>query len=75
MKRYVRSAEDSAPSAEDRLNDILAVLKDNFNFAVDGIEKIAADGDTTGAIAKANTLNEMIDGAIGEIAEDIAIED
>jgi len=73
MKRYIKSNEQ--PTAEDRLNDTLSVLKDNFDFAVDGIEKIAADGDVTGAIEKANTLNEMIDGAIGEIAEDIAIED
>ena len=73
MKRYIKSNEQ--PTAEDRLNDTLAVLKDNFDFAVDGIEKIAADGDVTGAIEKANTLNEMIDGAIGEIAEDIAIDE
>lgn len=73
MKRMIiRAAENDAPSAEDRLNDVLAVLKDNFNFAVDGIEKIAADGDITGAIEKASALNEMIDGSIEEIAGDIA---
>ena len=71
MKKYIRSNEQ--PTAEDRLNDTLSVLKDNFDFAISGIEKIAADGDVTGAIEKANTLNEMIDGAIGEITEDIAI--
>lgn len=72
MKRYIHAAESQSPSAEDRLNDILSVLKDNFNFAIDGIAKIAADGDIAGAIEQANTLNEMIDGAVGEIAEDIA---
>ena len=73
MKRMIiRAAENDAPSAEDRLNDVLAVLKDNFNFAVDGIEKIAADGNITGAIEKASALNEMIDGSIEEIAGDIA---
>lgn len=70
MKRYIRSAENT--TAEDRLNDIMSILKDNFNFAIDGIAKIAADGDVAGAIEQANTLNQMIDGAIGEIAEDIA---
>lgn len=73
MKRMIiRAAENDAPSAEDRLDDVLAVLKDNFNFATDGIEKIAADGDISGAIEKANALNELIDGVIGEIAGDIA---
>ena len=72
MKRYIKNAEDTAPSAEDRLNDILNVMKDNFNFAMEGIEKIASDGDYTKAIEQAQTLNQMIDGAIGEIAEDIA---
>lgn len=70
MKRYIRSAENT--TAEDRLDDIMSILKDNFNFAMDGIAKIAADGDVSGAIEQANTLNQMIDGAIGEIAEDIA---
>ena len=51
---------------------MLSLLKDNFNFAIDGIEKIASDGDVSGAIEMATTLNQMIDGAIGEIAEDIA---
>lgn len=72
MKRYIRNAEDVAPSAEDRLNDVLSVLKDNFNFAVEGIEKIAADGDISGAIQTANDLNEVIDGMIVDIAGDIA---
>lgn len=72
MKIYIRSAETDRPSAEDRLNDLLSILKDNFDFAISGIEKIAADGNYNQAIEQAQTLNQMIDGAIGEIAEDIA---
>lgn len=72
MVRYIKNAEDAAPSAEDRLNDILSVLKDNFEFAVDGIDKIAADGDVSGAIQLANDLNDTIDSMISEIAGDIA---
>lgn len=72
MKRYIRNAEDAAPSAEDRLNDILNVMKDNFNFAVEGIEKIAADGDVAGAIQTANDLNDTLDAMIISIAGDIA---
>lgn len=72
MKIYIKSAETDRPSAEDRLSDLISVLKDNFDFAISGIEKIASDGDYTKAIEQAQTLNQMIDGAIGEIAEDIA---
>ena len=70
MKRYIRTAEEI--SIEDKLADLVNTVKDNFNFAIDGIEKLAADGDISNAIEKARTLNEMIDGAVGEIAEDIA---
>ena len=73
MKRYIRNAEEI--SIEDKLADLLDTIKDNFNFAIDGIEKIASDGDITTALDKARTLNEMIDGAVGEIAEDIAASD
>lgn len=72
MKRYIKNAEESAPSAEDRLADVLNVMKDNFNFAVEGIEKIAADGDVAGAIQTANTLNDSLDAMIIDIAGDIA---
>ena len=73
MKRYIRNAEEI--SIEDKLADLLDTIKDNFNFAIDGIEKIASDGDITTALDKARTLNDMIDGAVGEIAEDIAAAD
>lgn len=73
MKRYIRSAEEPEKiSVEEQLTSLLSLLKDNFNYASDGIEKIAADGDLEGALELATTLNQMIDGAIGEIAEDIA---
>ena len=72
MKRYIKSEKDVTPSAEDRLNDILSVMKDNFDFALEGIEKIAADGDISGAIQKANQLNDALDGIIVDIAAAIA---
>lgn len=73
MKRYIRSTKEPEKiSVEEQLTSMLSLLKDNFNYASDGIEKIAADGDLEGALELATTLNQMIDGAIGEIAEDIA---
>lgn len=70
MKRYIRSAEQ--PSVEERLNDQLSELKDDFNFAVDGIAKIAADGDFGRATELASGLSEMINASIEEIAESIS---
>ena len=72
--------EDSVPAvAEIRDGRIHALSKGETTITVsatvDGIEKIASDGDITTALDKARTLNEMIDGAVGEIAEDIAAAD
>ena len=73
MQRFIHAAEEQeAPTIEEQLVSTLSLLKDNFNYAADGIEKIAADGNISEALKKATTLNEMIDGVIGEIAEDIA---
>lgn len=72
MKKFIHAAEDVDLTAEEMLSEMISTVKDNFNFAIDGIEKIAADGDVENALNHATTLNEMIDGAVGEIAEDIA---
>lgn len=70
MKRYIRSADQ--PTAEDRLNDAMNVLKDDFAFAMAGVEKISADGDTARAIELVNGLSEMINASIEEITETIS---
>ena len=70
MKRYIRSADQL--TAEDRLNDAMNTLKDDFNFVISGIEKISADGDTARAIELVNGLSEMINASIEEMAESIA---
>ena len=72
MKRYIKSEKDVTPSAEDRLNDLISVIKDNFDFAMEGVQKIAADGDVSNAIQKANQLNDALDGMIVDIAGTIA---
>lgn len=71
MKRYIRSAEESV-SKEDILRDSIATLKDDFDFAVSGIEKLATDGNIGKAMEQVNALSAMINGSVGEIAEDIA---
>ena len=71
MKRYIRSAEESV-SKEDILRDSIATLKDDFDFAISGIEKLATDGNIAKAMEQVNALSAMINGSVGEIAEDIA---
>ena len=71
MKRYIRSAEESV-SKEDILRDSIATLKDDFDFAVSGIEKLATDGDVNGAMEKVNALSSMLNSAINDIAGNIA---
>lgn len=73
MKRYIRNAEQ--PSVEDRLNDQLSKLKDDFDFAMSGIEKIAADGDFGTAQELASSLSQMINASIEEMSENIASEE
>jgi methyl-accepting chemotaxis protein len=72
MKRYIRSAEQ--PTVEDKLNDQIGQLKDDFNFLIEGIEKIAADGDFGSAQEIASGLSEMINASIDEMAESISAE-
>ena len=45
MKKFIHAAEDVELTAEQMLSEMISTVKDNFNFAIDGIEKIAADGD------------------------------
>lgn len=69
MKKYIRNAEQT--SAEDRLNDAMSILKDDFDFVMDGIDKIATDGDVPRALELVNGLSEMINASIEEMAEAI----
>ena len=70
MKRYIKNAEQ--PTAEDRLSDAMGILKDDFDFIMDGISKIATDGDVPRAMEIVNGLSEMINASIEEMAETIA---
>ena len=71
MKRYIKNAEQSS-TKEDLLKESLDTLKDDFDYAISGVEKIAADGDVDGALAQVNALSEMINASIEEIAENVA---
>lgn len=74
MKKYIKNAEEPT-SKEDQLKDAMMQLKDDFDFAVSGLEKLAADGDIEEAIELVSTTSAMINGAIEEILEKITSEE
>ena len=61
MKKWIRAASEGANSA-----------RDNFDFAIDGILKIASDGNLAQAEEFVTKLNGMIDSAISEITANIS---
>ena len=71
MKKYIKSAQEPTPK-EEVLNDDIGALKDDFDFAISGIEKLAADGDIDRASEIVRSLSEMINESIGEMAQTIA---
>ena len=71
MKRYIRNAEQSS-TKEDLLKESVDTLKDDFDYAISGVEKLAADGNIAGALEQVSALSEMINASIEEIAENVA---
>ncbi len=74
MKKYIRTAQEPSPK-EEVLKDDIDQLKDDFDYAMSGIEKIAADGDVDTASEIVRSLSEMINASVEEIAENIASEE
>ena len=74
MKKYIKNAEEPM-SKEDQLKDAIIQLKDDFDFAISGIEKLAADGDVDRALELVSTTSAMINGAIEEILENSTSEE
>ena len=74
MKKYIRTAQEPSPK-EEVLKDDIDQLKDDFDYAMSGIEKIAADGDVDKASEIVRSLSEMINASVEEIAENIASEE
>lgn len=74
MKKYIRTAQEPSPK-EEVLKDDIDQLKDDFDYAIYGIEKIAADGDVDKASEIVRSLSEMINASVEEIAENIVSEE
>ena len=71
MKRYIRNAEEGK-SKQDMVAEAIDILEDDFKYAVDGIYKLSADGDTDKALELASSLSQMVNASIEEIAEGIS---
>lgn len=71
MKKYIRSASevDAERTPEEILSSMLSKLKDDFNYALDGCEKIAADLSVEDAIDVASELSNQINEAISRVSE------
>nr|DAE87783.1 MAG TPA: hypothetical protein [Caudoviricetes sp.] len=76
MKRVIRSSLNSKPikaadeNVDTRLDDALSDLKDDFDYALSGLEKLGRDGanSSNDALAIAETLSNSIQSTIDQIA-------
>lgn len=76
MKRVIRSSLNSKPieaadeNTDTRLDDALSDLKDDFDYAISGLEKLGRDGAnaSNSALAIAETLSNNIQATLDQIA-------
>lgn len=68
VRRSVKAAENE--TMDDRLDQALSDLKDDFDYAVSGLEKLGRDGanSSNDALAIAETLSNSIQSTIDQIA-------
>lgn len=80
MKRVIRSSLNSKPikaadeNVDTRLDDALSDLKDDFDYALSGLEKLGRDGvnSSNDALAIAETLSNSIQSTIDQIASAVS---
>ncbi len=70
MKRRIFSASDSE---NDRLDEFLDVLKSDFDYIVEGLDKLGRSGVNSGndALAIAESLQSSLQDTINEIAQKV----
>ena len=70
MKRRICSASDSE---NDRLDEFLDVLKSDFDYIVEGLDKLGRSGVNSGndALAIAESLQSSLQDTINEIAQKV----
>lgn len=75
MKRVLRQSVTAAAddAGNEALDNAISVLKDDFDYAISGLEKLGRDGANAGnqALAIAETLGNNIQSAIDQIANSV----
>lgn len=68
IRRSIKAAEGE--TVDDRLDQALSDLKDDFDYAISGLEKLGRDGanSSNDALAIAETLSNSIQSTIDQIA-------
>lgn len=80
MKRVVRSSlsaksiKAADETTDTRLDDALSDLKDDFDYAISGLEKLGRDGAnaSNSALAIAETLSNNIQDTLDQIANSVS---
>ena len=73
MKRYLRTvaATEEKVTAEDRLNDTIDQVKEDFDYAIDGINQLASRLQMDDANAILESLRAAVDQAIDSVSSAI----
>lgn len=83
MKRVIRSSVEAvrksvkaaeSETMDDRLDQALSDLKDDFDYVISGLEKLGRDGanSSNDALAIAETLSNSIQSTIDQIASTVS---
>lgn len=70
MKRMIKAAE--ATTVEDKFNERLDTLEDDFGYLIDGLKHISGAGDYQSANGVADQLDSAIQSCIAAVADAIA---
>lgn len=72
VRRSIKAAEGE--TVDDRLDQALSDLKDDFDYAISGLEKLGRDGANASndALAIAETLSNSIQATIDQIASAVS---
>ena len=68
MKKYMKITAAESTPAEDRLKDLIDEVEDDFDFIIQGIERISRD-DVNAAGQIATNLSETLQDVVSQIAD------
>jgi len=68
MKRMVVNAAQDKTAAQEVFEDQISALKDNFDFALEGLNKMGEEVDYKEAASLADNLNAAVEKTISEFS-------